>query len=617
MIVYQELKGTFKDDVINNVIEDKILSAFEAKLKRTTNKNEIASWKNSMMYMHNVLLDDAIPDDCGVAIEYSIPMTSKRVDFILSGRGPENDGMAIIIELKQWSEATKTSKDGIVISYVGGGERELSHPSYQAWTYAAILRDFNANVYDQDINLYPCAFLHNYPRVKDILNDGFYSEYTAKAPVFLKEDVSKLRDFIKQYVKHGDGGDTLYQIDSGKIRPSKSLADKLSSLLKGNQEFLMIDDQKVVYETALEHARKDDQKNVIIVDGGPGTGKTVVAINLLVQLINEQKNAQYVTKNAAPRTVYEAKLVGDFKKSHISNLFKGSGSYTETEDNTFDALIIDEAHRLNEKSGLFQNKGENQVKELIKAARTSIFFIDENQRVSLKDIGEKEEIRKWAEDAGATVTSLALESQFRCNGSDGYLAWLDNTLEIRDTANIDLHDIDYDFRVVRSPDELAELIYEKNKANNKARMVAGYCWNWASKKTPQAYDISFDGYDFNKRWNLSDDGMLWILKENSVNEVGCIHTCQGLEVDYVGVIIGEDMRFNGESIITDVTQRASQDSTVRGYKKYLKENPEYGPLNIELIIKNTYRTLMTRGMKGCFVYCVDEQLADHLESRLA
>jgi hypothetical protein len=274
----------------------------------------------------------------------------------------------------------------------------------------------------------------------------------------------------------------MYRIRDGKISPSKSLADSLLSLLQGNKEFLMIDDQKLVYETALHLAQTSnkDRKNVLIVDGGPGTGKSVVAVNLLVELTAKEQLVQYVTKNAAPRDVYQSKLTGAFTKTRISNLFTGSGSYTETVANSFDSLIVDEAHRLNEKSGMFQNLGENQIKEIITCAKFSVFLIDENQRVTFKDIGEKAEIRKWAEACGANVHEMVLESQFRCNGSNGYLAWVDNVLDIRKTANPTLEGIDYEFSVCDSPNALRELILERNKINNRSRMVAGYCWDWVT-----------------------------------------------------------------------------------------------------------------------------------------
>lgn len=419
-----------------------------------------------------------------------------------------------------------------------------------------------------------------------------------------------MRNFIKQYVKYGDKKKIIYRIEQSKIRPSKMLADSMVAMLKGKTEFVMIDDQKIVYETAIELTSKAtaNKKKVLIVKGGPGTGKSVVAINLLVEITKRGLLSQYVSKNAAPRAVYEAILTGTFKKTVISNLFSGSGAFIATKPNTFDTLIIDEAHRLNERSGLYSNLGESQIKEIINAARCSIFFIDEDQRVTLNDVGTFKEIKKWAMLAGAEIVETELNSQFRCNGSDGYLAWLDQILQIRETANITLDGIDYDFRIYRSPNELRQAIFEKNKINNKSRLVAGYCWEWLSKKNPNLYDVIIPDFNFKMKWNLTTDGSLWIISPESINEIGCIHTCQGLEVDYVGIIIGPDLVFQDGKVLTNPSARARSDKSIFGYKRLLENNPEEAKATLRAIIKNTYRTLMTRGMKGCYIYCVNKEL---------
>jgi len=606
MIVYSGTRVQFSNDVKLNVIEEKILEAFRLRTGHSTSSSEIESWKNSMLYMNNALDHAEIPDDAGVAIEYKIPLTSKRVDFILTGADIDRKETAVIVELKQWSVVQTTNKDAIVKTFVGGSNREVLHPSYQAWTYAALIRDFNETVQNDCIELRPCAYLHNCKSDSSI-NSSLYRQHTELAPAFLRSDVDKLRDFLRRYIRYGDTANILYRIDNGRLKPSKNLADHLLSLLQGNKEFQLIDDQKIVYETALQLAvtARMGQKQVLIVEGGPGTGKSVVAINLLVEFTNKELLAHYVTRNAAPRAVYESKLTGSFTKSHITNLFKGSGAYTEASRNSMDVLIVDEAHRLNEKSGLYQNQGENQIKEIIETARFSIFFIDEDQRVTLRDIGEKGEIRRWAEQSGAMVQELALESQFRCNGSDGYLAWVDGALQISEMANESLDGIDYDFRVFDSPNELHDLIIEKNQSANKARLVAGYCWDWKGKKRPEVRDVVIPEHEFERRWNLDTDGSLWILMPDSVNEVGCIHTCQGLELDYVGVIIGPDFVIRNGLVVTDATKRSSQDRSIYGYKKMFKENPSAARSQADMVIKNTYRTLMTRGQKGCYIYCVD------------
>lgn len=621
MIIYQATKLEFLDDCFKKDIKDVVQESYRVRTGGTVSASQIRAWASSLVYMARVLNDDGVPQDCGVAIEYTIPQTRKRVDFLVTGKNAASVACVIIIELKQWDHATMTGKDAVVMTRLSGALVETNHPSYQAWSYAALLQGYNQAVYDGGIQLRPCAYLHNYPETGGGITDPFYAVHLARAPLFLRgePEKSRLRDFILTHVKAGDRGEALYTIEAGRIRPSKSLADALVGMLKGKPEFVLIDDQKLVYETALEHARsvRNQGKRVLIVEGGPGTGKSVVAVNLLVALTGEGLTSKYVTKNAAPRAVYEAQLMGSMRKSEFSHLFTGSGAFTKTGPNEFDTLVIDEAHRLNEKSGLYANLGENQIKELIHAARFSVFFIDESQKVHLKDIGDKEEIREWAKQLGATVDEMKLESQFRCNGSDGYLAWLDNVLAIRPTANERLDVAEFDFRVVDTPAALRAMIGARNAERNRARMVAGYCWEWNSKNDASAYDIEFPEHDFRAKWNLSKDGGLWIVAPDSVNEVGCIHTCQGLEVDYVGVIIGEDLVVRDGIVVSQPEKRASSDQSVRGWRNLVRESADAGRAQVDAIIKNTYRTLMTRGMKGCYVYCVDKELAAHLRNHVA
>lgn len=618
MIVYHASKKRFIDDVFNGTIADDIDHAFFIHLGRHTSPNEKLSWKNSMMHMYKVINTSDIPDNSTIAIEYQIPLTSKRIDFIISGIDERKQPNMVIIELKQWEHAKLSNKSGIIQTHFQHGESETAHPCYQAWSYAYMLQNYNETIREHHIQLLPCAFLHNYQE-DHIISNECYSEYIDKAPLFLKNDAGKLQDFIKKHIKYGSKEDIVWFIDKGKLRPSKQLADALTSMLQGNKEFILLDEQKIVYETALNLAREasaKQTKHVLIVDGGPGTGKSVVAINLLVELTKENLVCQYVSKNAAPRDVYTAKLSNSFKKSFISNLFVGSGSFINAPQNTYGALIVDEAHRLNMKSGLYSNLGENQIIEIIQASLFSVFFIDDRQRVHIKDIGSKAAIQKYAETCGAVVHTTKLTSQFRCNGSDSYLSWLDNTLQIRETANIRLSEEDYDFKIFSDPNELFKTIKEKNKINNKARVVAGYCWDWNSKKNPNDYDIIIPEFRFQKRWNLNSDKNLWIIGNNSIEEIGCIHTCQGLELDYIGVIIGLDMRYENGRIITDVSQRSGNDQSVKGFKSLIKQNKGKALQDADDIIKNTYRTLLTRGMKGCYVYCCDKQLAEYFAAQI-
>ena len=611
MIVYSATRGEFTEDVNNNLIESRIAEEFTKRLGHRTSPNEIRSWRNSLGYMNTALKQGDIPEDAGVAIEFVIPSTSKRVDFLLSGKSNQDKETVVIVELKQWENVSKTDKPSIVKTFVGRGIREMVHPSYQAWTYKAFIEDFNTEVQRSKIDLVPCSYLHNCIDTSEIISD-FYDDDLSAAPLFGRHDARKIADFLNEHIVYGDHSRIVQRIEKGKLRPSKHLVEHLVSLLEGNQEFTMIDDQKVVYETALEFAERANQtknadKQVLLVEGGPGTGKSVVAINLLVELIKRGLVAQYVTRNTAPREVFQAKLQGSFRRTQITNLFKGAGSYTDEPTQPLGALIVDEAHRLSLKSGPFGNFGENQVKEIIRAANSSIFFLDEDQRVILNDIGDREEIKKWSQEYGATLREIKLESQFRCNGSDGYLSWINNVLQIRETANPTLDGIDYEFRVFDSPNELRQSILERYDENFQARMVAGYCWDWVSKKDPTQMDVVLPEFDFAMQWNLSSDGSTWIIQPDSISEIGCIHTCQGLELDYVGVIIGLDFVVRGGEVHTDANKRSKNDRSIKGFKKMQKENPQLARAETDSIIRNTYRTLMTRGQKGCYIYCVDPE----------
>jgi DUF2075 family protein len=621
MIIYENTAQGFMDDVVQNRITDEIQAGFEQQGVGGASRSEIRAWENSLQYMTNLLYDAAIPDQTGVAIEFQIPLTSRRVDFMLSGRDANGDKNITVIELKQWDgESTEPveHKDGIIKTFLGGAVRETTHPSYQAWSYSNLIEDFNTKVHRDDITLYPLAYLHNFDATyRDRIDNAAYKPYTQRAPVYLRQDVDDLSATLESNIHNHDNGQLIHEVANADLKPNKKLQDSLGKMLEASDEFTLIDSQKVVFERAVELAKKatdTNQKHVLIVEGGPGTGKTVVAVNILAELIQHDLTTQYVSKNRAPRAVYKEKLRGDMLVKEIDHLFNGAGSYVSTSANQLPALIADEAHRLNEESNFF-GKGENQIMEIINAAQFSVFFIDEHQRVHIDDIGSKQEIRNFADEMDAELETLTLDAQFRCSGSDGYMAWLDDVLDIRDTANADGFDLEFDVRLYDNPQHLHNAIEAKNKDGTLSRVVAGYCWEWDKdgRNDPEYYDIEIG--DYQKSWNR-DGGDPWAIDEGSIDEVGCIHTCQGLEFDYVGVIIGPDLKYRNGEIITDHEARATTDRSLFGIKKMLDENPEQANEIIDEVIKNTYRTLLSRGLKGCYIYCCDDHLQDYLETRL-
>ncbi len=619
MLVYNNTKAQFVSDVLDNSIADKIMTQIRKRGLNAGSPNEFRAWENSMMYMNNIVNDRQIDDDVQIAIEYNIPLTSKRVDFIISGSDRNGKDNIVIVELKQWetAEVVDDEMKHSVRTFTGGAERIVSHPSYQAYSYSRVLANYSEEVASSDIALVPCAYLHNFTDAnRTVLDNPIYDEWTSEAPFFIRSQAREFQDFVKKYISHKSSrGDLLYLIENGRIRPTKALQDSLSSMMAGNEEFVLLDEQIVCYDMCLKtmnQCLKDRKKRVIIIQGGPGTGKSVLAVNLLTSYIRESLNAAYVTKNSAPRNAFLKLLTSGNSKQrvNIQQLFRSPFGLSNCAANFYDCLIVDEAHRLVEK--MYGDwGGQNQVKECIDASLLTIFMLDEDQSVTRKDIGSVAEVRKWANAIGARVimdANTRLVSQFRCNGSDAYIQFIDDLLQINpESVKIDLGELNYDFRVFDSPSVLREALREKNAINNKSRMVAGYCYDWNVKNGRGDTDISLqDG--FNAQWNLPNDDS-WAVNPSSFEQVGCIHTAQGLEFDYVGVLIGKDLTFDEATgkVVADKS-RISKDDKSSGIRT--------APDDVaRRLILNTYKTLLTRGQKGCYVYCEDDALREYFKAK--
>lgn len=620
MIVYNATKTQFNDDVNLNQISDIILRNMREKHISGGQASEFHSWQNSLHFMRSVIDDPEIPGDADIAIEYQIPRTSKRVDFMIAGADKNDRSNVVIVELKQWDKAEKVDDimQHSVRAFTGGGYRIVNHPSYQAYAYATFIRNSSEQVQDEDIGIRPCAYLHNCaPSNRESLDDEIYKLWYDEAPLFDRSQVLKFRSFIKQFIfKKAANGDLLYKIDNGRIRPSKALQDCLVSLMKGNQEFILLDDQAVAFDICkklMNQCLKDLKKRSVIIQGGPGTGKSVLAVNLLNEFTQKGYNASYCTKNSAPREAYQRLLSkSDLKAQvNIKQLFRSPFGLCNMASNFYDCLIVDEAHRLVAKMYGDWN-GQNQIKECINASLFTIFLIDEDQRITTKDIGSVREIKKWASELNSEVTmneDTILHSQFRCNGSDQYIQFLDKLLQIGEPVDTDLSELNFDFRIYDDPNDLRRELREINVKDNKARMVAGYCYDWNVKHNRGDFDIYLER-DFKAQWNLAND-KIWAINPRSFEQVGCIHTAQGLEFDYVGVFIGKDLRYDPATgkIVTDQT-RISKDDKSSGIRNATEKVAE-------TLIKNTYKTLLTRGQKGCFVYCEDKELAEYFREMIS
>ena len=624
MIVYDDTCRNFIESSLNpsgRPIED-IVNERMASLHRGSGIAEYRSWASSLPALAKVLRDSEIIGDAEIGIEYTIKGGNRhRLDAIICGADENEKEMAVVIELKQWSTADRTRKPNYVHTVGGNGEDDYWHPSYQAANYVGIIENFYAYVQDSPVGMESCSYLHNMPSANfQILGDALLYPHTKISPVFLEGDEDRLGNFIKRFIKR-PCKDLLYRIDQSTIRPSPKLSEMLYDAINGNDFFSYSDEQADAVSSIVEKARdsnKYGEKRTIIIKGRPGTGKSIVAINALGQLTaprngEEKLLSVYFTTNKAPRLLFSKKLVdNDLRKSFINELFKHPVALKDAPYESIACSIFDEAHRMFDwKGGIGMKKGEHLIEKCIKASKVSVFFLDEDQAVTVHDYLNEDRLRDIAERCGSRVIEgPTLTTQFRVLGGDGYLNFIRSILGYGDTCPpFDIED--YDVRIFDSACEMRESLREMNDRYGDSRMVAGYTYEWITKENyDSGYDIVLDGGDFKARWNMNKADYSWLYDACSFEDVGCIHTCQGLDMQYCGVIIGKDVRYEDGDIIYDQNANAKSDrsSGIRTCKD---------PVQAIRLIRNTYNVLLTRGMRGTFIYCEDEGLREYFKTALS
>jgi hypothetical protein len=404
--------------------------------------------------------------------------------------------------------------------------------------------------------------------------------------------------------------------------------EHVSNIIRGHSEYILLDEQIVVYDKILTCAKKgfhDKQKTVIIVKGGVGTGKSVIAINAMADLLTKGYNAHYATGSRAfTNTLW--KIIG----ARGSVQFKYFNSYTEAEDNVIDVLICDEAHRIRIKSdSRFTPKAKRsdkfQIEEIIKASKVSVYFIDDDQVVRPKEIGSVNYIKEYGEKYKCRIFEYELEAQFRCNGSDAFVNWINNTLGIKKTANAIWENKDFDFKIFESPHAVERTIFEKVNDGNSGRMSAGFCWKWSSPNLDGTLvdDVVISQYI--RPWNAKPEAkhlalgipkaIHWAYDPNGINQVGCVYTAQGFEFDYIGVIFGDDLIFNFEKQNWEGHPENSKDTGLLSELRQQKNTINYSEVYLN-IVKRVYRVLLSRGIKGCYVYFLNKSTENFFKSRM-
>ena len=619
--LYSGSSEQFIEDTTQNQIADKLKLSFFQHFRFQPSPSEVSSWQNSLRSMSIILMSTRLYDH-GVLLEYQLPQTSKRLDFMICGKDEESRANAVIVELKQWERCQPAEGENEVITYVGGAQREVLHPSAQVNQYRMYLQDTHTAFYDgaDPVALSACSYLHNYGyEPSDPLFDPRFREILGACPLFTKDEVQKIKEFLITRLRSGQGIEILRKVEESKYRPSRKLMDHVGSVVKGRSEYVLLDEQRVVFDKLMAIAKQgfhNRSKTAIIIRGGPGTGKSVIAINLMADLLLKGYNAHYATGSRA-FTETLRKIIG----TRGSVQFKYFNSYADAEPNAIDVLLADEAHRIRRTSySMYTPKKDRrdtpQVDEILQAAKVSVFFIDDNQVVRPLEIGSVQYIREAAERNGCSIVEYQLEAQFRCAGSDGFVNWINNTLGIRRTANVLWQGNEgFDFKIFSSPEEMEQAIRGKVTEGHTGRVTAGFCWPW-SKANPDGTlvdDVRIGEY--RRAWNARPEAtrlakgipkaVLWAYDPNGMEQVGCVYTAQGFEFDYVGVIFGSDLRYDLDLQRWLGCRENSHDNPVKRSGEQFTD-----------LVKNTYRVLLSRGIKGCYVYFMDKDTERFFRSRM-
>jgi DUF2075 family protein len=592
------------------------------------------SWKKSLPVVAETLQDNfsndglAFDKNIGVAVEYEIDASQGRIDFILYGNDGSDKPSLVIVELKQWSFVSGSKLPDFVFTNTGAGPEDALHPSYQAFHYLVTLKNTNYYLETNNVNLYSCSFLHNLPREYDSLIRDVKKFYLLRDPVesspeFSKDDCQDFRLYLYDHVKKPNP-ELINLIDEADVVPSKRLVKDLNAALKGEPFFGYDDDQAYsvsMIVSTVQEAVKSGKRKTIIIKGGPGTGKSIVAINALGQLIKFEKEGKnysvcYATQNAAPRNQFLSILNANHD-ANFSMFFKSPRSFDHSKALTYNCILVDEAHRVFDwKPGVGVKQGINLLHKTMDASLVNVFFIDSDQAVTIHDYATVARIKDYAAHLESEVIEsnrLSLKTQFRCSGGGHYIDFVRSVLGYPEAGLPAFVKGKYDFRVYDSAAEMRDELRELNKKYPPCRMVAGYTYKWISKKpeTKEEPDIVLDGGGFKAQWNLrlgKKEDYSWVEDPNSFEQVGCIHTCQGIDLEYCGVIIGKDMTYEHGKVCFHHEAIASTD-TASGART---APDEIG----NALVRNTYNVLLTRGMRGTFVYCEDKALGNYLKSFL-
>lgn len=625
MLIYKDTFSQFIQDSRDNRLTDIMSESFSFRFGHPPNESEYNSWQNSLSRVSDLIEKAGLIDNI-IALEYEVPYNQMRIDCLLFGKDDQANDNIVLIELKQWTKATPLEDQGNfheVETVTGNRNRIVAHPSQQVEGYTNYIKSFVSEFEKQPpMILFGCSYCHNYTKIENIgLFDPVYKKLLSDFPVYTKKDLNDLASKIKQLLSKGDGFEIFNRFMQSSLRPSKKLLENVHKIISNEESFSLLNEQLVAKNliwSRVNKAKKLNEKSVIIVHGGPGTGKSVIALNILAEGAIKNKKIFYGCKSK-PFIEGLKNLIGKEGQVLFSNLYRFLP--TRIKENELDIVLIDEAHRIEKKSNFQFTKPDDrtdmpQVEQLVRCARTSVFFIDDKQSVRSQEIGNSEIIREAALKYNSKIYEVQLETQYRCMGSNNYLLWLESVFGYSTEKRFLAENEVFDFQILDTPQQVQDLILEREaKKSNSARMVAGFCWPW-SKKLDKNGEFIRDIVigDYKMPWETHGEikppkGYVkwyeWAYKAEGVKQVGCIYTAQGFEFDYVGVIVGNDLAYDYQNDRLTADKSQTKDPTLKRSKDKFEEH-----------VKNIYRVLMTRGMKGCYVYFENSQTKEYFQSRL-
>ncbi len=597
----------------NETLTSRLSEQMYFQLGNRPSESEKRSWKVSLNELSNLLVETGL-GEISMLLEYQLPYSSKRIDAVLIGSDPKNGDPSIIaIELKQWTEAESIEQSHELLKIGAYGNRPILHPASQVKKYCEYLLDFNRFASHDDSNVYGVAYLHNWNSVRNSSIDSIPPSETSM--LFLGSERAAFKTFLKERISISNSDVFTDAFLNSKLAPTKQLMNLAAEEIKNREQFHLLDEQQIAFSLvmkAVRDAEVSNKKTAVIITGGPGSGKSVIALSLLGELSRRGKTCLHATGSRAFRN--SLRKIAGARAPQVQKMFSYFNSFMTSDVNSLDVLICDEAHRIRETSANRYTKaelrtGRPQVQELLSVARVPVFLLDANQVVRKGENGTPEFIEKEAKDLGLDISRVDLDGQFRCGGSRLYENWIAGFLQLNNTEPFAWEsDSNFEVEVVNSPQEMEKFLQQKNQEGFKARITAGYCWTWNEPNVDGTLPNDVVIGDWAKPWNVKGDrgvggylsGELWAIDPKGFDQIGCVYTVQGFEYDWNGVIMGTDLVWRKDRWVA--VPVGTKDPAMRGIE----------PSKYEVLIKNTYKVLFTRGLVGTIIYSVDEETQRHL-----